>query len=377
MIRILHCADIHLDSPFSAQTPNDAAERRRQLRQTFADMAEFAREKEVDLFLICGDLFDREYVTRDTADFVCRVFESAPKVRFVIIPGNHDPYTEGGIYRKTVFPANVTVFKSETLSCVSFPELKTDVYGYAYHSAQMAQNPFAGQTVQDPSRINLLMAHGSLNGPPGSPCPFTEADIINSGFDYYALGHYHNTEGIRQAGHKWYGYCGCPQGRDFGETGYKGAVYACLSKENGVFSAHVEQIRFCTYRYEILRCNITGPDEGDSHYSLVDGAIRAAGYGTDTALRIVLEGNVPSDACFPVLRLRAAWQDSLAQLEVEDNTLPLLNHEALLHDPSLRGAFYRTLYEDLQSDDPHTREIAALALRYGFAALDGSDLDFD
>lgn len=377
MIRIFHCADIHLDSPFSADTPERAAHRRRQLRRTFSSMVEYAKNRDTDLFLICGDLFDREYVTYDTAAFVCKTFESAPQMRFFILPGNHDPYAENSVYRKTAFPPNVTVFCEPELQRFHLEDIGADVYGYAFHSARMDKNPFADKQPENESCINLLLAHGSLNAPNDSVCPISEADIANSGFDYYAFGHYHNTDGIHQMGRKWYGYSGCPQGRDFGETGYKGAVVADLVKENGIFSAKTEQIRFCADRYEVIRCNLTGAQSADEVCQTVDRELRAQSYGTDTVLRLILEGSPMPDARHFICRIRSSWQDTLAQLEIVDNTQPPPDCSSLETDPSLRGAFYLALKEDLLSSNEAVRQRAVLALRYGLAILDGTDPDFE
>jgi hypothetical protein len=64
----------------------------------------------------------------------------------------------------------------------------------------------------------------------------------------------------------------------------------------------------------------------------------------------------------------------LFYLEVEDASSPLLNYDELKNDISVRGAFFRELLPLLQSENEDERRIAADALRYGLAALDGNDV---
>ena len=64
-------------------------------------------------------------------------------------------------------------------------------------------------------------------------------------------------------------------------------------------------------------------------------------------------------------------------MEIVDNTQPPPDCSSLETDPSLRGAFYLALKEDLLSSNEAVRQRAVLALRYGLAILDGTDPDFE
>ena len=92
-IRILHMGDVHLDSPFSALGVDESESRRRELRGTFTSILYLAKEKNIDLVLISGDLFDDGYATGETVELLCSQFAALPDCRFVIAPGNHDPFT--------------------------------------------------------------------------------------------------------------------------------------------------------------------------------------------------------------------------------------------------------------------------------------------
>ena len=52
----------------------------------------------------------------------------------------------------------------------------------------------------------------------------------------------------------------------------------------------------------------------------------------------------------------------------------MLSADVLRDDLSIKGAFYRELLPKLESDDPEERRAASMALKYGLAALSGSDV---
>ena len=97
-LKVFHCADLHLDAPFSLFTPGEADRRRIELRSAFTSAVLFARSNGADIFLISGDLFDSDCVTRDTCELLAGQFASFPTCRFFISPGNHDPYNQSLIH---------------------------------------------------------------------------------------------------------------------------------------------------------------------------------------------------------------------------------------------------------------------------------------
>ena len=141
MPRILHIGDIHLDSPFSLFDVEKSQARRRELRGTFSSIMMYAKMKKADLVIIAGDLFDSEFVTRETMSLIVSQFASLPSCRFVITPGNHDPATAKSAYLKTKFPENVYVFNSESVERIAFDDIGVDVYGFAYTEEKYEQDP--------------------------------------------------------------------------------------------------------------------------------------------------------------------------------------------------------------------------------------------
>ena len=92
-MRLIHTSDIHLDRSYSSEGfPPRLGNRRRQgLRQVFQKIMERASAWPADAVLIAGDLFDREYVSRDTVSFLHESFSRLAPIPIFIAPGNHDP----------------------------------------------------------------------------------------------------------------------------------------------------------------------------------------------------------------------------------------------------------------------------------------------
>ncbi len=374
MIKILHCADLHLDSPIRHRDLEKSRLRREELKSTFSSLVAYIRTAGIDICLIAGDLFDSEYVTGSTVELVRRELASVPSCRFVIAPGNHDPFCDGGVYSSVDFSDNVYIFKSQKLECFSFPELGADVYGYAFVKSTMDENPFAGKRPAHPERINLLCAHGDTSSPISSYCPITREDILSGGFDYVALGHIHTSPGIKKERGTWYGYSGCLEGRDFGEPGHHGAMVAAIEKEYGLCSVKVSGVRFSRRRYETCSVDLGGSADAYEADERIASVIRDRGYGGDTVLRIRLIGDVSPELEIDVEHIIRRFGGLVFELEVKDETVPIYDADYLSGDPSVRGEFYRKLLPLLRDGSSDERRTATEALRMGLAALRGEDI---
>lgn len=375
MIKILHTADIHLDSPFSLYDVSRAKARKNELRGTFSSLMLYAKSEKFNIVLMAGDLFDSEYATKETLDLMISQFAQNPNCKFVISPGNHDPLSQKSPYRKADFPSNVYIFGSDDITKFSFDDIGVDVYGWAFTESKKQDNPLRrGKLVLDKNKINILCAHADMTSAESDNCPMTEADIASSGFDYVALGHIHAGGDVKKAGSTYYAYSGCLEGRSFDECGPKGIIICKISDAGNRAEIKFGQKRFSHRRYEKLSVDITGVSGTDEATSKVKSQITANGYGDDTLLRVRLHGAVAPSVKIDTRKMTAEAL-GVFYLEVKDESAPLLDLGELMNDISIRGAFFRELLPKLKSDDPEQRRIASAALRYGFAALDGEDID--
>jgi exonuclease SbcD len=358
MIKFLHAADLHLDSPFRSLPPERAAQRRGEQRALLTELADLANRRGADLLLLSGDLFDSALVGADTLDALRRALRSC-RARVFIAPGNHDFCAPGSPWRGT-WPENVHVFQSPTPEEVFLPELNASVWGAAF-SAPTSAPLLAGFRVRDPGALNLMVLHGDAETPSSPYDPISPDEIAASGLDYLALGHIHAASGRRTAGRTVYAWPGCPMGRGFDELGEKGVYFGTLGREGC-------SLEFCPLpgrRYEILTVAA-----GDDPLAAVEAALPPD--TKNDICRVVLTG----EADEPDARaLTAALADRFWSLSVRDETTPRRDLWAAADEDTLRGAFLRRLRAAMDAaPDAETRERCALAAKLGLAAMEGREV---
>jgi len=178
---------------------------------------------------------------------------------------------------------------------------------------------------------------------------------------------------MAQEGGVRYAFSGCPEGRDFGETGYKGALWLEIDKN----SFNWKRVKFSRRRYESDRVNVMGCSAMSEVTAAVSKHITDKGYGDDTILRLYLEGDIDPEFTISKSILKDRFKN-LFEFIVVDNTSPLYDFNYLKDDPTIRGAFFNKLLPLIQNGTQEERDIAAKALRYGLSAISGSNIfDFE
>ncbi len=362
MIRILHAADLHLDSPFQALGRDKAALRRSEQRALLGRIAELAREREADLVLFAGDLFDADSPYSETARLLEQTLPGMG-VPVFLAPGNHDWYGPRSPWARLDLGKNVHLFTGGDVSQVDLPELNARVWGTAF-TARHRQPPLAGfEAAKDADTVDIMVLHGEV-GVPGSPYgAVTETELAHSGMDYVALGHNHACSGLRRAGDTFYAWPGCPEGRGFDETGEKGVLL--VEVEPGACRA--EFVPLGGRRYETLRVDLT--DSPDHGRTVLDALGRDA---SRDVYRIVLTGQPETAPDLP--GLRGALEGRFFALELRDETCLRQDVWEGREVLSLRGLFLAGLwekYQAAQTDDE--RGQIELAARYGLAALENGE----
>ena len=90
-MKIVHCADLHLDSKMTANlTKEQARERKKEILRTFTRMVEYAAKNGVRAILIAGDLFDTRNISAMARNTVRDMICTHPEIDFLYLRGNHD-----------------------------------------------------------------------------------------------------------------------------------------------------------------------------------------------------------------------------------------------------------------------------------------------
>lgn len=357
MVKIIHGADFHLDSPFSGLSPERAAQRRGEQRELLNRLAQAAAEKGADLVLLAGDLLDSERVYQETAQALARALGSIPCPVF-IAPGNHDFYSSRSVYATLDWPDNVHIFRTSGWERVDLPQLNCSVFGRAFTDAHQDRSPLDGLAVPCDGRLHIACLHGDL-APQSQYGPISPLDIAASGLDYLALGHVHQASGLRREGNTFWAYPGCPEGRGFDELGEKDVLY--LEAEPGHVTAQF--VPLGRRQYHICPVDITGAED-------VLAAIRAAlpGGTSEHIYRILLtgEGEAPDLAA-----LEQALAPGFYGLTLRDCTQLPTDLWARREEDTLAGLFLQAMWEKCQSEPDN--QLYQLAARYGLAALENRE----
>jgi len=92
-MRIIHTADLHLDSSFEANLNSiKAKERKRELLLSFEALVNYAKENNVKAIIIAGDLFDKPRVSMKTRDFILDVGFCLLKTLAPLFPKSKKPF---------------------------------------------------------------------------------------------------------------------------------------------------------------------------------------------------------------------------------------------------------------------------------------------
>ena len=373
-VRFLHCSDIHLDTPFVGLSAEKSEERRRMLRASFVKMMQYVRETNVDIVLMSGDLFNVEYATNTTAEALIREFRSCEDTKFIISPGKHDYYTDNPIYTSGRLPANCHVFSKSLLSRFDFTEYNITVYGWAFMTDKMTENPIYDRQVDDSSKVNIVCAYADLNGDVNSDsCPISTADLKQFGADYYALGSRHAASKFATVGASKYSYCGALECTGFDEPGLGGANLITIDYCDGDVTIENKSISFGHVDFKTEELDVTGVNTTNEIINRITKLISDKKYDKETSLRVILTGDV--SPTFTVPKSIESGAFGLYYFKLIDKTLPLFDTERYKRDMSVAGEIFRHFYPYLTGEDEEEKYISARAFRVALAALENRDID--
>ena len=360
MIKFLHAADLHVDAPFSALSPEQAAARRQEQRALLTELAEAANTHACDAVLLAGDLFDSAGASDETLLALRRALASIRAPVF-ISPGNHDCLLPGSAYLTESWPENVHIFKTDSIEAVELPEKNLRVYGAGF-TARYEKPLLEGFRAKDDGMTNVMVVHGNPTQAASPYNAITPAQLAASALRYLALGHIHQASGLLSCGKTFYAWPGCAMGRGFDELGQKGAYLGEIS-DSGI---RLEFLPLPGRKYEILRTAA-----GDNALAAVEAALPEN--TQDDIYRVILTGEA---APVQTETLRAALAPRFFALSIRDETRPKKDLWENASDDTLRGLFLQALKScyDAAEDDGARRTIA-LAARLGIAAIDGREAE--
>ena len=414
MVRLIHTADLHLDSAFSSRfSKEEAEERRRNLLIAWNKLLQYGIERKVQAILISGDLFDSPVVSRSTMEIFLSSIRKNPEISFFYLRGNHDTKNtfrfqenlpknlflfskEGkkyrlkeklvllgqefyGTERRNEFPEEPygTERRSEfpeesygTESLLELPEEPEELVEEELLSSSSAKDAVQSIWNLKEEDCNILMLHGALRE--GGPEVQNEQGISLKQLSrypihYLALGHIHKRE-EGKCGSLNYIYPGCLQGRGFDEEGEKGFYYVEIEEETKEIKAEFVPLKEGEFR--IIPLFLSEEDGTLDAEEKIRESLKKEGAEAKDSVRIILKGEKRAGEERNLRYLEKQLEEEYAYIEIKEETKLKLRKEEFIHEKGLKGEFLRMVCESESLSEEEKEKLMIL----GIGLLQGEEL---
>lgn len=296
LLRFVHAADLHLDSPFSGLhgiAPEIAMTLSQATFSAYDRLITLCIDEGVDALLVAGDVFDgADRSLRAQIKFgagLKRLGEAG--IRSFVCHGNHDPLN--GWEAKLALPHGCHRFGPHVERIPVFTEEpeRAVVYGISYPQREVRDNLITqfGKVASGVFSLGLIHANvdNNTDHDPYAPCSLN--DLANTGIDYWALGHVHTRQILHHV-HPTVVYPGNPQGRHPNERGARGVYLVDVSDAGHV---HADFRPVDVVRWDVLQINIGALETEQALFNAIEEEVvvcQSAADGRSLVVRIVLHG---------------------------------------------------------------------------------------
>lgn len=357
-MKIIHCADLHLDSKLEANLDSNKAKiRKREIVSRFEALVKYAKTNDVRAIIIAGDMFDTARIKVDTRERVVDIIKEHKNIDFLYLSGNHD---EDNFLSQIVDkPDNLLLFG---IDWQTYNYDGVDISGIVL-SASNSMSLYDTLDL-DTEHVNIVVMHGQIakyNTKDGDKINLTR--LKNKNIDYLALGHIHSYELGELDKRGVYAYSGCLEGRGFDECGDKGFVL--LDINNGKLTHTF--VPFASRTYMVMEYDIS-----DNHsWMEIERAVIAevAKLPNNNLVKVVLKGTFDLNLNKQIDTLASKLNDYVFFAKVVDDTTLAIRSKDYADDMTLRGEFIRQVMGSDMSAEDKDRVILA-----GIRALSGEDI---
>lgn len=362
-MKIIHCADLHLDSKMTTNlTKEQAKERKNEILRTFTRMVEYAKKNNVKAILIAGDLFDTRNVSAMARNTVRDVLVRNPEIDFLYLRGNHD--NDNFLSKLDEIPENLYLFSSSWKTYqydsvrITGIELNQENRLTAYNTLVLDHNVF-----------NIVLMHGQMAEYKNKDKAeiISIDDLRDKNIDYLALGHVHGFEIEKLDRRGVYCYPGCLEGRGFDECGQKGFVLLDIDTETN--KATVEFVPIALRELHTIEVDVTGAETTQDVARKIAALVTKYQYPSSCLIKFELVGQLSVEAELDICFLEEQFEDCFYLVKVCDKTKLLVDYRDYENDISLKGEFIRLVYaSDLSEEEK------SMVIRTGILALQGEEI---
>ncbi|OQY51575.1 MAG: hypothetical protein B6245_24375 [Desulfobacteraceae bacterium 4572_88] len=267
MLKFIHAADIHLDSPLLRLEHYEGApveSLRQATRRAFENLVRLAIDEQADFLLISGDLYDGDWKDYNTGLYLVSQMVKLRDagIPVCIIAGNHDAASR--MTKSLRLPDGVHFFPPEQPTTFCLDDLGVAIHGQSFPRQAVTKELFAGYPPTVSGYFNIGMLHTCATGREGHEpyAPCTVGGLQSKGYDYWALGHVHQQEVLSED--PPIVFPGNIQGRHIRETGPKGCMRVRV-EENGAVTTDFQPLD--VIRWTKLQVDASQTDDG---YGVID-----------------------------------------------------------------------------------------------------------
>ncbi len=256
-IKFIHCADLHLDSPFQGLTtkePSLADRFKHSTNEAFVKIIDLCLAEKVDFLTIGGDTFDgadrslcAQILLRDQLERLQKA-----NIPVIIVAGNHDPLSDW--LSEIKYPENVHLLGSNKVEKIPIEKngkTVTTIYGISYKVKEVTENLSLKFQTKEEDTVSIGMLHANVGSKkehaPYSPC--TISDLKSTNMDIWLLGHIHTPEVL--CADPLILYPGNIQGRHINENGPRGC-YIIKIDSNRKISYEFKPTQNILWKQEVI-----------------------------------------------------------------------------------------------------------------------------
>ena len=360
-MKIIHCADLHLDSKMETNLSKEKArERKNEILITFEKMVEYAKQNKVEIIIIAGDMFDKKTISQKAKKIVKNEIYSNPEIDFIYLKGNHDEF--GFIEEGEVLPTNLKIFNSTKWTTYEYGNITISGIEFGTQNSHDIYNSL----MLEKNKTNIVVMHGqeSESNLKDKTEIINLKQLKNKNIDYLALGHIHTYKKEKLDNRGIYCYPGCLEGRGFDECGEKGFVL--LDIEDGKIITKF--IPFATRTLYEIKVDLTDITENNK----IEEKIKEKIYGipNSSLVEIVLEGETEIGEERDIDYLTKKFEPYFYFLKIKDRPKIKIDYMKYQNDISLKGEFIRLVLSQEDLD----KEEKSRVISTGIKALLGEEL---
>lgn len=360
-MKIIHCSDLHLDSKMETNLNKEKArERKNEILITFEKMVNYAKDNDVKIIIIAGDLFDKKNITVKAKKTVRNSIISNPEIDFIYLKGNHDE--AGFIDEDEELPQNLKTFNSYNWTTYNYENLT--ISGIEFGNLENYE--IYNSLILEKNKTNIVVMHGqeSETDVKDKTEIINIKSLKNKNIDYLALGHIHTYKQEKLDNRGIYCYSGCLEGRGFDECGEKGFVL--LELDNNKIKTKF--VPFASRTLYEVNVDLTGITESSEIEKKITEQI--INIPQTSLVKLVLGGEVEIGEQRDIEYLTKKFESNFYYLKIIDKPHIKIDYMKYQNDISLKGEFIRTVIE--QKD--LTEEEKSKIISTGIKALSGEDI---